>query len=737
MTYNENIERLKQGSNYNTSLANRYETENANAVASRKIQEANSIATGLSQFSSTLKDWQEKSKQKALEEGKLQAQQYATEDAVKLAELQQELQTVKEQDTRYHEIKAEMLRLSGPDVYPEADRLAKLSPWAQVGYAQEKLRVFNETFDDKLAYMMQNSDQAITIQGFTFTPRELRENNITGLPFKEAAVQLMSEQLKQEAGIYKFSPELLSLAKTNDAIQKAKDGQMEKFRERYNIDASMQTRAQAVAEWQNSEKTGGDLHRLLLQQGATVNEKNQVLGNTGAWNSVMNQLAIEGVALADPGYADVIGNLPIPAEMAVQIGAKPGTTFKQQWPQRFNKLKTDIRAGYVTATDAELKYQKAAGKKLEADFIAEARKKPLSTQEVNAWKRRFGQAGLPIPSGVTNYETVSDMDERESKDMIEALMAANKGRISHAELDRFNPQAALEYRDKADKFEADDLKAHGAPDKIKAALNTTFTNMGIKANEKSLAWVEALENAKVDYAEKYNRFLDMGYTSAEASHYALHAQQVTNKETGEVVPDSMGVIKEIQTNGESSKYVVTGQAIEKEIKPGHLRVARIARGKREIIDDPNIIINGTIGGDYGKRQLDSIIANIEKHGSRKGLYLDKGAIQYYKGLARGRDGNWMGLLDSQLKAVGHEGLWPQGKPEIQSLLDGDDGQGTILEGEEKRISQHISRSSNYPSKSTYLYNRSLMKDGSNRSLYSDFDRQENLLPFFYDLGGTV
>ena len=172
-------------------------------------------------------------------------------------------------------------------------------------------------------------------------------------------------------------------------------------------------------------------------------------------------------------------------------------------------------------------------------------------------------------------------------------------------------------------------------------------------------------------------------------------------------------------------------------KPGHLRVARIASGKREMIEDPNIIINGTIGGAYGKRQLDSVIANIEKHGSRKGLYLDKGAIQYYKGLARGRDGNWMGLLDAQLKAVGHEGLWAQGKPEIQSLLDGDDGQGTVLEGEEKRISQHISRSSNYPSKSTYLYNRSLMKDGSNRSLYSDFDRQENLLPFFYDLGGAV
>ena len=726
MTYNENIERLKQASTSNTSLANRYETEHANAVGNQRIQEARDIANGLSDFSKTLKVWQEKEKGKALERGKQQARQHATEDALKLVELQQKIKTVQEQDTRFHEMKAEMLRLSGPDVYPEADRLAKLSPWAQVGYAQEKLRVFNDSFDDRLAYMMQNSDQAITIQGVTFTPRELRQNNITGLPFKEAAVQLMSEQIKEESGIYKFSPELLALAGTNKSVQAAKDGQMEKFRERYNIDASMQTRAQAVAEWDRSEKTGSDLQRFFLQQAATVNEKNQILGNVGGWNSVFDKLTEEGVALADPGYADTIGNLPIPPDMAIQLGVKPGTTFKEHWPQRFNKLKTQIRSGYVKATDAELKFQKAEGTKLEAAFIEEARQKPLSAQEVNAWKRKFGQAGLPIPSGVTNYETASDRDQREDEAIIDALMAANKGRISHAELDQFHPAAALKHRDKADKFEKASLQEFDAEKKIKAHMDVTFTNMGIKSNEKSPAYVEAMANAKADYALKYNTYIGMGYSRAQASHMALHANEVTDQE-GNALPDSMGVIAEIKANGESSKYVITGQSIEKEIQPGHLRVARVASGKREIIEDPNIIINGTIGGDYGKRQLDSVIANIEKHGSRKGLYLNQGAIQYYKGLARGRDGNWMGLLDSQLKATGHEGLWPKGKPEIQSLLDGDDGQGTVLEGEEKRISQHISRSSNYPSKSTYLYNKSLMKDGRDKSILSDFDRSENLL----------
>ena len=46
------------------------------------------------------------------------------------------------------------------------------------------------------------------------------------------------------------------------------------------------------------------------------------------------------------------------------------------------------------------------------------------------------------------------------------------------------------------------LKTFDADKKIKAHLDTTFTNMGIKANEKSPAYVEAMANAKADYAQK-------------------------------------------------------------------------------------------------------------------------------------------------------------------------------------------------------------------------------------------
>ena len=103
-----------------------------------------------------------------------------------MVELAEEFEDAKAQDTRYQEIKAEMLDLAGTSAYPDADRIAKLSPWQQVGYAKEKLRVFNETFEDKLAHAMQNSEKAIKLQGITFTPKRLHDNNIQAFPIERS-----------------------------------------------------------------------------------------------------------------------------------------------------------------------------------------------------------------------------------------------------------------------------------------------------------------------------------------------------------------------------------------------------------------------------------------------------------------------------------------------------------------------------------------------------------------------
>ena len=758
-SYDRNIERLKANVSQRSAEMQRINTEGAILRGKEGIERVRAVTEGLEPFSKELQEWKKRDiekkkaegvaaarkakldKAKWLEEHGSEAQKrlHAIEEAQKMGELAFEFEDAKAQDLEYQRLKKKLLESAGTSAYPDAERLAQLSPWQQVGFAQEKLRVFNETFEDKLAHEMQNSTKQFKLAGITFTPQEIRDNNMA-FPMKQAAIELIAEDIRQQHGVDRFSPEMLKMSKTEDVILKAKESQVAKYRERYNIESSMNTRQKAMLEWQRSEKTAIDVEKLLVMNAATVDTDGDLLGNTGGWKAVEEILVSDGVKLQNPEYANKILDQPMSVEMARQLGVKPGTTFSQQWPQRTAEIRRKIKEGYVKEVDDEEKFLKAAGTELSNEFITEARKGDLSSQQVNEYKRKFGELGLTIPTSVSNYETASERDEREDKDQIEALMASQNGYISNEQLDAFHPKAALEHRKEATRLEEAALKKHGAEKKIKAHLDTAFTNMGIKGNEKSPAYVEAMENAKADYAQKYNRYIAMGYSSAEASHHALHAQQVTDKETGEIIPDSMGVLAEIRANGEGSKYVITGQAIEKELKPGHLRVARIRGAKQEILNDPNSVTTKVIGGDYGHRQITTIATNVEKHG-RRGLYMDKGALQYYKGIARGRNarqGGWWGLVDAQLKAAGHKGLNPAERPKALELLTGEDANGNTIPDPRgsRAVDQRVSRAMNYPSQQTSLYAMNSLRDGQRFGRgTSVFDQPENL-PIWYTGGVT-
>jgi len=748
-SYDRNIERLKANQAQISAQEQGITTRTAQQRGQYEIDHVKDIRSKLTPFSKELQAWKERDIEKKKEEGVAEARKarldkakwlnengsetakrlYQIEEAKKVGELAFEFEDAKAQDLEYHKLKELMLKQGGTGAYPDADRITQLSPWQQVGFAQEQIRQKMLGYEDQLAHSLQNGTEPISIGGIQYSAAEIRDNKLA-FPMKQAAIEVYSDKIYSNLGLDRYSDEMIKLSKVNETIQKAKDSQLSKYREQYNIESSMNTRAKASMEWKRSDKTAVDLQHLLIKTSNTANQKGVLLGRTGGWAEVESIITSEGIALQNPEYAETILNQPMPASMARELGVKQGTTFAQQWPSKVGKLKKAIKKGYADEVKSEETYLKAGGTEISNAFIEEARKGDLSTARVNEYKRQFAEMGLPIPSSVTNYETVTMRDEREDKQSIEYLMASQDGYISNEQLDQFHPKAALEFREKATRMEKEALKSHDAEKKIKAHMDTAFTNMGIKANEKSPAYVEAMANAKADYAVKYNNYIGMGYSSAEASHLALHAQQVTNKETGEVIPDSMGVLAEIKANGEGSKYVKTGQSLEKSIKAGHIRVARISSGKQEMIDEPTIIHNGVIGGDYGQKQLNSIKSNIEKYGVRRGLTMDKGARQYYQGLSRGRDSNWMGLVDAQLKADGHPGLWPEGRPEIQTLLEGVDDEGkSALHPEVRDIAVAVARSSDYPSKSTYIYNKNLMIDGSRygRDCISCFDEKQNLI----------
>jgi len=750
-SYNRNIERLKTAERESARQEGQYHLAKGQADGQWGIDHVRKVTEGLAPFSKELKDWKKRDIEKQKAEGvaaarkaKLEAAKMlpehakriqAIEEAKKVGELAFEFEDAEAMDMEYQRLKKEMLDAAGTRAYPDADRLAQLSPWQQVGFAQEKLRVFNNTFEDKLAHAMQNSDEVIELAGIKFTPKEIKDNNMA-FPMKQAAIEILSEQIREAQGVDRFSPEMLRLSKTEDAILKAKESQLGKYRERYNIESSMNTRQKGKLEWSRSEKTAVNLEKLLLVHSATVDTDGELLGNTGAWKEVEKILVEDGIAQHNPEYAHKILDQPMSDRMADSLGVKRGTTFSQQWPKRTQEIKRKIKEGYVKEVNDEEKFINAAGTELTNEFKTKAREGDLTSQEVNEYKRKYGELGLPIPGDVTNYETASDRDQREDEDLIEDLMASQNGYISNEQLDAFHPKAALKHREKATKLEEAALKKHDADKKIKAHLDTAFTNMGIKGNEKSPAYVEAMANAKADYAQKYNSYIAMGYGSKEASHLALHAQQVTDKKTGEVIPDSMGVLTEIRTNGEGSKYVITGQSLEKDLKAGHLRVARIHGAKQEILDDPNSVTTKVIGGDYGHRQITTIKNNIETHGIR-GLYMDKGALQYYKGIARGRnarEGGWWGIVDAQLKAAGHEGLNNLGRPAAMDFITGHDKDGNpiaIPEGS-LRINRQVSSALQYPSLTNHLYALNQVKDSQNsnaglRSIWDDTNNQVSWL----------
>ena len=738
-SYDRNIERLKANQRSVSQQEQNIILQAGQDRASRIRSDTKAITGALAQMSPTLQRMEDNRKKRLEEEGRRLAQEARKTELANMSataqrlkqiefakstgELAFDFESAEIQELEYQKLKQQLLAAGGAESYYDAERIAQLSPYRQAGYAKEKLRMFQDAYPSMLQNELMNSNEVINLNGIKFTPAELRNNNLA-LPMKEAALNILEQRILERSGILNYKPEMLRLTKTYDVISKSKEQLMSTHKSRFNVQSSLNVRNRANIQWDVAgQKPGGpsgrDLQLFLLTVSNTVDDKNQVIGNAGGWDHVMSKLKQQGIDKHDPALADRIGNLVIPDDLAIQVGARKGTTFAQHWPARFQQLKKDIKKGYSDQTQAELTYQQATGKEIQAEFIEAATQahqngEPLSTQDVNEWKNKFAEVGLPIPDSINKYETTTMRDERQDTQAIKELIASQKGYISNEQLDSFHPLAAVEYRELATKLEKAALKEFGAEKKIKAHLDTAFTNMGIKGNEKSPAYIEAMENAKADYAEKYHQYVAMGYAPRQASHLALNAQQVIDPETKQPLPDSMGVLTEIKTNGEGSKYVMTGQSIEKDLKPGHLRVARIYSGKQEILNDPNIVTTGIIGGDYGHRQITTIKNNIDKYGPQ-GLYMDDGALAYYQGLARGRnprEGGYWGLVDAQLKALGHKGLNPANRPNALDITTGMDSDGNVIPNPRgtNLTDKQIARAMANPNQASTLYALAMLQD---------------------------
>ena len=500
-------------------------------VANRRGVLGEKDAKALSEFSGTLAgqlgEWKVQDIKKKKIEGKRLFQQHASEDALALAN---QIELTREEDTQiYQAAKGNMLEQGAN--YSDADRIAKLSPWQQVGYVQEKLEQWNESLPDKLDHFMANSQLAMQIGGIEFTPQSIHDDPLA-LPFKEAALQVGVNKIAENAGIFNYSDELLELAGTRDKIQSAKNGVLSKYRQRYNIDASNRTRMQAIKEWNSLKiKNGRSLGRLLTIFSNTVDGSGNLLGNGGAWDEISSFLASETVnGNLQNSDIDALGSEVIPEHIRKRIGAKPGTTFEQQWPGRFNNIRAEIREGRNKRTEAYLKEQRQREKLLEDEFNKASQEKPLTIQELNSWKERHrSEIGGPVPSWIKSYETQlldgnKDLQRLQIKQLI--VDRGDEG-ITQEDLRGMHPDVQYEFREAAQeggRLRSTKDNINHATTLIDTHLNTLIKGQKLSSNRRTTTFINGQTNSLINYKSNYAywRRSDPDMTATQAHYKALN-----------------------------------------------------------------------------------------------------------------------------------------------------------------------------------------------------------------------
>ena len=237
---------------------------------------------------------------------------------------------LRETDTAHHAVKRKML-LNGA-YYDDADRFTKLSPHAQVGYAQQKLNLYKESFADKLNHWMARSPQEYNFNNNIVTPESIHNNNQYPLLIKEHLLNKGVEEISKQNGIDGFSDDMLTLAGINDFTDpdtgnitqgvhnKTKADIMAKYRKNYNIEASAKLRIEHFNELMSDPTAAGSINRFLVKVGTTVDENNQLLSWSGGWRELQN-------LLVDMYAAEKIGEKEIRAMFQQEIPGRPGKTY--------------------------------------------------------------------------------------------------------------------------------------------------------------------------------------------------------------------------------------------------------------------------------------------------------------------------------------------------------------------------------------------------------------------------
>jgi len=658
-SFSKNIQRLK-----NTEALNKQrQWTNAENVAKWESDAATKQAEALSGFSKLLKDeiynWKREDMKKKRLEGKRFRQDENIKTSQKMADLVEDRNKAKLLDTGYQGIKGGMLANGSP--YYEADRITHLSPWQQVGYNEEKLREFKESLDDKLENRMANSNMEINVAGETFTPAEVHDNPAL-LPVKEAAAHVLANEIADNAGIYGYSDEMLELAGVQDKIQESKDKVLGKYRERYNIDASIKTREKAIREYERSEKTPEDFARLLLITSNTVDKKNKLLGRSGGWDEAMAYLKTKGIQANNPNYGDKVGKQIIPKEICKQLGIDEGTTFEEHWGPRFSTLRSDIKKGVKSSADVDDGYIKAQGTIWDNRFRDEAAKGEIPPERLRWYKDQYAMATGGMSSEIMkSYDTQFERNYRDDKKWLEERKGYNGGFILPNDLWGLHPKLIGEHMEKAKENEEKLIGEGSEHYETTEKLVDGILLSGLKDLDKRTAKRESIqfqltkETVMEDFQKKYMSYRkDMGHEAAldkalyDPKHGVLTALTTKNDK------------------GQSVYYTTLASKLD-EGRKANLKQVEVSENVQTGRQFANA--NGGDGRILGQKPIPGSEEYLEeaKQSLEAGIIPPpQHVMDYYSRLSSSYSGIWgrsgVKLLDAQLKLSGHPGIWPDRDP---------------------------------------------------------------------------
>jgi len=436
MTYRSNVEALLARENVNLNQLNSNanfkisEIERQEKESIKNIKKVESLLIGDQggRFEAGLKGgeitdegilpwWYGRHVRGKYKEGDEAADKDREDKLARLASMSAKLTSLKDQDTEYHRIKQKML-LNGA-YYEDADRFTKLSPHAQVAYAQNKLNLYNETVESKLSLWMSKDNTELDVNGQKYTPASVTGIPLAPLALKEHALNVGLDKIRSDNGINGFNKDFLELAGTDAAEKKAKKTLMGKYRGQYDIDSSYQTRLQQINEFMTDE--GYDFNRLLTIFAGTKGANGELLGYEGAWTEGMKLLKSMGVS----------GNLPDAALERMKNTINPndskGRTFGVTHKNRFDKLESDINQQIESNVAGLLLEDKVKRDKLELTFKNYVKKlnsdsKVMDERDLAFFRQKWEEfGGQGEPDWLKDYETIQDQDDEKQLDYLNGV----------------------------------------------------------------------------------------------------------------------------------------------------------------------------------------------------------------------------------------------------------------------------------------------------------------------------